>query len=72
MIFALHGLKQDRPDWPNIGFDFKPVIEEYTRVLQQNFPGYTFLVSLASGLEEAERVIKADEEQKVMAMLFSA
>jgi hypothetical protein len=65
LIFALHGLKQDRPDWPNIGFDFKPVIEEYTRVLQQNFPGYTFLVSLASGLEEAERVIKADEEQKV-------
>lgn len=65
LIFALHGLKQDRPDWPNIGFDFRPVIEEYTRVLRQRFPHYTFLFSLASGPEEAEKVIRADEEQKV-------
>lgn len=65
LLFALHRLKQDRPDWPNLGFDFRPVIEKYISILQQKFPHYTFLVSLVSGPEEAEKIIKADEEQNV-------
>ncbi len=65
LLFALHHLKQDRPDWPNIGFDFRPVVERYTSFLHRQFPGYTFLVSLVSGPEEAEKIIKSYEQQNV-------
>jgi hypothetical protein len=65
LLFALHRLKQDRPDWPNLGFDFRPVIEKYTSALHQKFPHYTFLVSLVSGPEEAEKIIRANAEQDV-------
>ena len=65
LLFALHRLKQDRPDWPNLGFDFRPIIEKYTNVLHQKFPHYTFLVSLVSGPEEAEKIIRANAEQDV-------
>lgn len=42
LLFALHRLKQDRPDWPNLGFDFRPVIEKYISILQQKFPTIHF------------------------------
>ncbi|MGB9893605.1 MAG: hypothetical protein ACPLRA_04270, partial [Candidatus Saccharicenans sp.] len=61
LIYALHSPKQYRPDWPNLGFDFRPVMESYERTLRKRLPEFTFLTSAASGPEEAVRILKADE-----------
>jgi hypothetical protein len=42
LLFALHSLKQDRPDWPNVGFDFRPVIEKYVGILEKRLPEFAF------------------------------
>lgn len=69
LLFALHRLKQDRPDWPNLGFDFRPVIEKYISILQQKFPHYTLLVSLVNGPEEAEKLSRLTKNEMLMVML---
>lgn len=63
LIYALHGLKQDRPDWPNLGFDFRPVIENYDKVLRKKLPEFAFQTSLSSGPEETSRILEADQAE---------
>jgi len=62
LLFALHRLKQDRPDWPNLGFDFEPIIKNYVEILKKGVPEYDFLVSLASGPEETRKIIEEDKK----------
>ena len=38
IVFALHAVKQPGPDWPNVGFDFAPVIERITTTLRNACP----------------------------------
>ncbi|MGQ9578124.1 MAG: hypothetical protein ACUVWQ_05840 [Candidatus Aminicenantales bacterium] len=64
LFFALHSLKQDRPDWPNLGFDFQPVIERYIQVLEKKLPEFAFLVSNVSGPEETIKVLEADQKEE--------
>ncbi|UCE48502.1 MAG: twin-arginine translocation signal domain-containing protein, partial [Phycisphaerales bacterium] len=33
IIYSLHAVKQPGPDWPNIGFDFGPVMARINRSL---------------------------------------
>jgi hypothetical protein len=63
LLFALHTLKQDRPDWPNVGFDFQPVIEKYTETLRKKLPGFSFLMSTASSPEETQKIIEKDSAE---------
>lgn len=56
---------QDRPDWPNIGFDFKPVIENYNAVLKKQFPSIEFISTLASGEDDAEKILNQDKEKNI-------
>ncbi len=63
LLFALHRLKQDRPDWPNLGFDFEPIIRQYTRLLQKGIPEFDFLVNQVSGPEETRKLIEGDKEK---------
>ena len=39
IIYALHAVVQPKPDWPNIGFDFGPVMGNINTMLIKQFPG---------------------------------
>lgn len=60
IIYALHGDKQDRPDWPNKGFDFKPAMERITTELARRCKGFEFAASTATGEEQAKQILAAD------------
>ena len=61
IVYALHGEKQTGPDWPNKGFDFKPVMERINRELDRRCKGFEFVVSLATGEEQAKQILAADQ-----------
>jgi len=65
LLFALHRPVQDRPDWPNLGYDFRPVMEKYASILEKRLPEFTFLVSAASSQEEAVSILEADREKQI-------
>jgi len=65
VIYSLHALVQPRPDWPNIGFDFAPVIENMNAVLNSNFKEFTFVSTLATGQEEAEKILEQDVNENI-------
>ncbi|MDI9521821.1 MAG: hypothetical protein QM237_00955 [Bacteroidota bacterium] len=69
VIYSLHNIVQDRPDWPNIGFDFKPSIEKYNSVFKKEFPSYEFISTLASNQEDAESIIAQDKNEKIDAYI---
>jgi hypothetical protein len=61
IIYSLHGPQQDRPDWPNKGFDFRPVMEKINRELARRCAGLEFVTSLANGAEQAKKILEADK-----------
>jgi len=60
VVYSLHVPVQDRPDWPNKGFDFRPVMEEINAALAKGCPGYTFLPTLASDPKQAKKILEDD------------
>ncbi len=65
VIYALHAEKQTQPDWPNIGFDFKPVMDGINTALSSALPHFEFMPSLANGPEQATKVIKEDKTANI-------
>lgn len=63
VVYSLHELVQPRPDWPNIGFDFNPVIEKYNSFLRKEFPSYEFISTLAAGEEDAKKIVSQDQTE---------
>jgi hypothetical protein len=63
-IYSLHDLKQSKPDWPNAGYDFAPFIENTNATLRNQFP-HEFLSSLATGQQDAEKIIEADKKENI-------
>ncbi|MBM3889017.1 MAG: twin-arginine translocation signal domain-containing protein [Verrucomicrobia bacterium] len=61
VIYSLHAVKQPRPDWPNIGFDFAPVMKRFNAALAKGCPGLEFVSSTATGPEEAQKILDADK-----------
>ena len=61
VVFALHEPVQDRPDWPNIGFDFKPVMENMMNALTAGCPSIKFVHSMVNGEETVEKLKVADQ-----------
>ena len=61
IIYSLHAPKQPGPDWPNVGFDFQPVMERITAELKQRCPGFEFVTSMANGPEEAKKIVEEDK-----------
>ena len=61
IIYALHGPKQEVPDWPNKGFDFVPVMEKVNTALGNRFKDFTFLPAMAAGEEQAKRILEEDK-----------
>jgi hypothetical protein len=65
IVYSLHSLVQAKPDWPNIGFDFNPVIARVNAELKKQFPSYEFISTMASGEEDARKIVKNDEQEKI-------
>ncbi len=65
IIYSLHELVQTRPDWPNVGFDFKPFIENVNAELTKGFPSIEFISTLATGQEDAEKLLNQDKNEKI-------
>lgn len=61
IIYSLHAEVQPRPDWPNVGFDFKPVMERMTSALKSGCPDIEFIPTLATGPDQAAAILKSDE-----------
>ncbi|MCX6259354.1 MAG: hypothetical protein NTY95_00765, partial [Bacteroidia bacterium] len=60
ILYSLHEPVQTKPDWPNIGFDFNPVMEQINTTLAKNFRDFEFFPVLATGPEDAEKIAGKD------------
>lgn len=60
IVYALHTDVQDRPDWPNKGFDFRPVMQRIHTTLARECKGFEFVTAKAAGEAEAAALLKAD------------
>ena len=61
IVYALHGPEQTSPDWPNVGFDFKPVMNRINTELGKRCPDFEFVPSLATGEEQAKKIVADDQ-----------
>lgn len=62
IVYALHAPVQPGPDWPNVGFDFRPVMEHITTTLTQRCPDLRFVASMATGPEQAQKILDGDRD----------
>lgn len=60
IVYALHAPVQPGADWPNKGFDFRPVMARVERELRRRCPGFEFVTAQASGPEQARQILEAD------------
>lgn len=65
ILYSLHAPVQPRPDWPNVGFDFNPVMENVNAVLKEEFPKFEFISTMVTGKEEAEKILEQDQKEKI-------
>jgi len=61
IVYSLHGAQQTGPDWPNKGFDFQPVMDRVERELRQRCPRFEFVSALATGEEQARKLLAEDQ-----------
>lgn len=61
IIYSLHAPQQSRPDWPNVGFDFQPVMDGIVTELRKRCPGFEFVTAMANGPEAAKEILEADK-----------
>ena len=65
IIYSLHDIVQPGPDWPNVGFDFAPVMEGINTALIKQCPDFEFIPTLASGQEDAEKILEQDKSSDI-------
>jgi hypothetical protein len=65
IVYVLFGPKQPRPTWPNIGFDFVPVMKHLEAELARHCPGFQFVTAMASTEEEARKILTEDQAANV-------
>lgn len=65
VVYSLHAVKQPGPDWPNVGFDFAPVMERIQTELTQRCPGFEFVAALATGPEQAKKLVEDDKSAAI-------
>ena len=65
IIYALHAVIQPKPDWPNKGFDFGPVMGKTNTMLIKQFPKIEFLPVQAADKVEAEKILTGDKSQNI-------
>jgi len=57
--------RQPRPDWPNVGFDFNPVMERMTAALAAGCPGIEFIPTMANGESQAKAILDKDKTSNI-------
>jgi hypothetical protein len=65
IIYSFHADKQSQPDWPNVGFDFKPAMEKINNSLAKNFTDFEFLPVSATGPDEAKKIVEQDKSENI-------
>ncbi len=65
IVYVLFGPKQPRPTWPNIGFDFVPVMNRLEAELARQCSGFQFVSAMASTEEEARKILEEDKAGKI-------
>ena len=65
IIYSLHAAQQASPDWPNKGFDFQPVMDRTNTGLAKQCPGLEFVSSLATGPEQAQKILDEDKSADI-------
>ena len=65
VIYSLHDAVQPGPDWPNVGYDFRPVMERFNTTLAKRCPDFEFITSMATGPEEAEKILMEDNKAEI-------
>ena len=61
VIYSLHAPQQPGPDWPNVGFDFEPVMKRIAALLKQKCPEFEFVTAMANGPEQAQKIVEQDQ-----------
>lgn len=64
-VYSLHAVKQPGPDWPNVGFDFAPVMDKFNTELAKQFPDFEFVTSMAKGDGQAKQILDQDKSAAV-------
>ncbi|NLY00375.1 MAG: hypothetical protein GXY83_30130 [Rhodopirellula sp.] len=70
IIYSLHADVQAQPDWPNIGFDFRPVMARTQEALAKGCPELEFVASTATGPEEAKKIVESDAGADIAAYVI--
>jgi hypothetical protein len=65
VIYALHAVVQPGPDWPNVGFNFQPVMDRITAALANAVPECELVSTMAKGPDEAKKILAADAASPV-------
>jgi hypothetical protein len=65
LVFACFTLKQNRPTWPHIGYDFAPDIERVTNALGRLCPQVEFLPAVAHSPEDAAKLLAAGPADRI-------
>jgi hypothetical protein len=65
IVYSLHDVVQPGPDWPNVGFDFGPVMERINSALAESCPDFEFVPSMATGPEDAEKILLEDKDSDI-------
>jgi len=61
IFYALHAPVQPRADWPNVGFNFQPVMDRFVPELRARCPGFEFEATQASDEPTAKAALEADK-----------
>jgi hypothetical protein len=65
LIFACFSVKQERPTWPHIGYDFAPDIERIAAALGKLCPEVEFLPAVVHSPEDAQKLLAAGERDRI-------
>lgn len=65
VLYALHADVQPGPDWPNVGFNFVPVMKEMTSALASGNPDIEFIPSSVPGPEQAKAILQSDKTANI-------
>jgi hypothetical protein len=65
IFYSLHAPVQPRADWPNVEFDFRPVMDRFVSELRSRCPGFEFFTSIASDEQSAAAALAADKNSRV-------
>jgi len=65
VIYSLHADVQPGPDWPNVGFDFNPIMKDMNAALSAECPNMEFIPTMAAGEEQAKAILEQDKTSTI-------